>query len=449
MPDDKIKYSEAYQTARATQLHTTDILGIAQVDPDTETGYGSKGTDFDDMSKFFLKGIQFSSDLQTTSKTVIGAINEVNTKASQFDNMTATASGSIATFDNGGDDIPVSEFECEIVAQQGSGTPSPSDPLPITGFSQADIGDSSDATNSAYFKGLLEGKYGFVDLGTLSWSGLSRDRWNSTDLIGSVKTPLANSQVANIICSTLASQSADNVYLQNEGIAVQTTGDTTIYSTALVGKTSAQVQTALSGVYLIYELATPTTPTITEEQFASLCNAFGIIGNLYTVSFGQTIYGGRLIYANGQWSIEATFGYIEFDGSNDETWQMYSVTQGNLFRTQSSLKNYLITADNTLCNTYAPTDDRTDLTLSGSGANFDFINNSIANVAGWRTNLSNNPITVCFELETPTIIPITSATRVKTISGLNNIYSNTGDCEVKYFTNKADSLAELIKAFVL
>ena len=78
MPDDKIKYSEAYQTARATQLHTTDILGIAQVDPDTETGYGSKGTDFDDMSKFFLKGIQFSSDLQTTNKTVIGAINEVN-----------------------------------------------------------------------------------------------------------------------------------------------------------------------------------------------------------------------------------------------------------------------------------------------------------------------------------------------------------------------------------
>lgn len=78
MPDDKILYSEAYQNARATQLHTTDILGIGQVDPDTVTGYGSKGTDFDDMSKFFLKGIQFSSDLQTTSKTIIGAINETH-----------------------------------------------------------------------------------------------------------------------------------------------------------------------------------------------------------------------------------------------------------------------------------------------------------------------------------------------------------------------------------
>jgi len=77
MPDDKILYSEAYQNARATQLHTTDVLGIAQVDPDTETGYGSKGTDFDDISNFFLKGIQFSSDLPTTNKTVIGAIKEL------------------------------------------------------------------------------------------------------------------------------------------------------------------------------------------------------------------------------------------------------------------------------------------------------------------------------------------------------------------------------------
>ena len=76
MPDDLIKYSDAYASAKASQLHTTDIFGIAQVDPDSETGYGSKGTDFDDVSKFFLKGIQFASDLHTTNKTVIGAINE-------------------------------------------------------------------------------------------------------------------------------------------------------------------------------------------------------------------------------------------------------------------------------------------------------------------------------------------------------------------------------------
>ena len=77
MPDDLVKYSDAYTSAKATQLHTTDIFGIAQVDPDTETGYGSKGTDFGDVANYFLKGIQFSSDLTTTNKTIVGAINEV------------------------------------------------------------------------------------------------------------------------------------------------------------------------------------------------------------------------------------------------------------------------------------------------------------------------------------------------------------------------------------
>ena len=46
------------------------------------------------------------------------------------------------------------------------------------------------------------------------------------------------------------------------------------------------------------------------------------------------------------------------------------------------------------------------------------------------------------------ITPITSPTKVKTISGENNIFANTGDCEVEYFTEKSDGIAELIKAFM-
>lgn len=47
-----------------------------------------------------------------------------------------------------------------------------------------------------------------------------------------------------------------------------------------------------------------------------------------------------------------------------------------------------------------------------------------------------------------TITPVTSSTRIKTISGENYIFSNTGACEVGYFTNKSDGIAELIKAFM-
>lgn len=73
-----------------------------------------------------------------------------------------TASGSIASFNNGGDDIPVSEFECEIVAQQASGTPTPVNPLAITGFSQADITDRG--------KNLLENEATSGTVGTITFT---------------------------------------------------------------------------------------------------------------------------------------------------------------------------------------------------------------------------------------------------------------------------------------
>lgn len=130
-----------------------------------------------------------------------------------------------------------------------------------------------------------------VDLGSLTWSSLSRDRWNSNELVGSVKPPLSNSQVANIICSALASQSADTIYLQNEGIAIQTTGNTTIYSTNLVGKTPEEVKTTLTGVMLVYELATPIEIQLTPVQIKTLLgnnNIFADTGNIRRLVYFKT-----------------------------------------------------------------------------------------------------------------------------------------------------------------
>ena len=232
--------------------------------------------------------------------------------------MTATASGNIATFSNGGNGIPVSEFECEIVAQQASGTPTPTDPLPITGFSQADI------------------------------------------------TVTDNDQIANV----------------------------------------------------------------------------------YVVAFGQTIYGGRLIYANGEWSIEATHGYVDLGSL---TWVVGTGGSARFVATTTPtpkalgeiISDCLQTATNTqLYN------GSVDKAIAIHTNNAIWARDTDYPVASdFQTAMQGHY--AVYELATPTIIPITSATRVKTISGDNNIYSNTGDCEVKYFTNKADSIAELVKAFVL
>ena len=256
--------------------------------------------------------------------TDVSAFNNDAGYISNSDLMTATASGSIATFNNGGDDIPVSEFECEIVAQQASGTPSPVSPLPITGFSQADI-------------------------------------------------------------------------------------------------------------------------TVTDNDQ---------ITNLYTVAFGQTIYGGRLIYKKGQWSIEES---IKGHKLNELTWVYNGTLQCflNIGNTEidrniddshylSDLKCSCFQTDSVTNTIY----QRNNYRIASNPTGDIFISCSdYTNVTDFINAFGNE--TIIYPLATPIIIPITSSTRVKTISGDNNIYSNTGDCELKYFTNKADSLAELIKAFVV
>ena len=276
-----------------------------------DSGYITSSDIPTDVSAFTNDaGYITSSDIPTD----VSAFTNDAGYISNSDLMTATASGSIATFNNGGDDIPVSEYECDIVAQQSSGTPSPSSPLPITGFSQADI-------------------------------------------------------------------------------------------------------------------------TVTDNDQ---------ITNLYTVSFGQTIYGGRLIYKNGQWSIEATHGFNVYDGSEDWVYQA-----SNTFRLGIPTGATPATTPKN-CNMFAPTLSGADNTIFFGSINM-VITSAYFNgdVNAFKTFLSNNNLQICYELATPVIIPITSSTRVKTISGDNNIYSNTGDCELKYFTNKADSLAELVKAFVV
>lgn len=77
MPD-LIKYSEAIQNAEAPTLDTTDVFALAKVDGDSPTGYSSFATRLLAIANKILKGIDYSSDLKTSSNNIIGAINEVN-----------------------------------------------------------------------------------------------------------------------------------------------------------------------------------------------------------------------------------------------------------------------------------------------------------------------------------------------------------------------------------
>lgn len=547
MPDE---YTISSMTL-SSGITNDDLMELATPDQSSETGYTSVSATVVMLAIKMLKGILFSSDLNTTDKTIIGAINEIlagggggsasilygttapsssqgedgnlyvqytegtggaddtvdalfvkldgawcqistggggggtsnyNDLANkpqinsvelsgnkslddlgiQPSEISKTASGSIATFSDGGDDIPVSEYECEIVAQQASGTPTPDNPLPITGFSQADIV----ACGKNFFL-----HSGVIDPRNVTYSVSGNNiTLTATAVVGNQQQLLMylDSKIFSGKTITFSYDSATSsdssafpyVYLSVNGTTVKSL---TVPSQKTFTHTLPSSYTSAILLLRMYQggsVSVNSTLTISKCQLeiSNEQTTFEPFGNLYTVAFGQSIYGGRLIYKDGQWSIEAISDIFTPTNTSTIVGQA-RITNGWAFTISNAPQiykqgGYAISNINIV-------DDYSSMTVSGfakvlsnrpvfvlmdSDSGLDNTATQEQIKTAFQTFVSTyNPVAV-YELATPTVTPITSSTRVKTISGVNNIFSNTGDNSVKYFTENADSLAELIKA---
>lgn len=107
-------------------------------------------------------------------------------------------------------------------------------------------------------------RIGVVDLGTLTWNyvgdGTSHARFVG-NVLSDVSAPSGGSSIANAICSKYEIVTEGQVFNnQKVGICITTTGRPMVYDPAFTDATT--FKTAMNGVYLYYELATPT-----EEKF--------------------------------------------------------------------------------------------------------------------------------------------------------------------------------------
>lgn len=382
------------------------------------------------------------SDFKTNidEETLVdGQILKYNEETGEWENIeevdptdiTNTASGSIATFTDGGDNIPVNSFECSIVAQQESGTPTPASPLLITGFSQSDI--------SVCGLNIFDEE---METGTLD---------NSTG-----ETAIDNNKMRSVNFIPVKPNTTYSVY-NNTGVNLYIYSygaDKSFIEFDNTGMITGSTFTTDSNTYYI-KFRTQNNPSysnnISINYSSSDDDYHAYTGALYTVSFGQTIYGGRLIYSNGQWAIEATHGYVNLGSLT------YGTGTGGNARFTALLPLTPIapqTATNIadIISDIYETTSSTNI-YSGSG-NYQIAihtngllwirNTDYSDINTFKTAMNGHCIV--YALATPTIIPITSSTRVKTISGLNNIYSNTGDVYLEYFVNKADDIDKLINA---
>lgn len=176
------------------------------------------------------------------------------------------------------------------------------------------------------------------------------------------------------------------------------------------------------------------------------------ISDIYTVNFGQTVYGGSwnvttgklIINGNGFKLVDNNRIALQGFSDNNNVWRILGATI-NALNNNKQLCN--IATYNV--NAWSPADSRVNTFVIGDEGNLYIqLSKSVANtLEDFITYITNNDVYFYHEMSTPTDVQLTP-TKVKTLSGENNISSNTGDIEVEYFTEKSDGIAELIRAFL-
>ena len=110
-----------------------------------------------------------------------------------------------------------------------------------------------------------------VDLGTLNWTrSTDREPYFYSAGISSVIKSTPNNQIAHLLIAKYTATSRNELVngIANNVIAINNNGTIQIRDTAYTDPTD--FKTAMSGVMLVYELATPTTEQLTSTENASI-----------------------------------------------------------------------------------------------------------------------------------------------------------------------------------
>jgi len=398
----------------ASQINTNDLMIMTQPDLQAETGYSTKKGTVLQVANKMLKGTEYLTDLPDfTDKTVLGGLEELK------GDLTALlpvdmASGAIANFDTDLS-LPLVDCKANIVASQPSGTPTPSSPLAISGYTGMNLTRcgknlisiegrtiTSQTTVSSNFI-IKKGTYAF-----------SADMSNNTTIEGRlriVKVSNPNVYVANLAIEGSATSRKTNTFTLTE--------DTLCY--AVANGASAGYNFSFDNVQL---------------ELGSTATAYAAYnGTTYPVSWQDeagTVYGGN---------IDLTTGVLTKTHIIED--------MGNLVWTTSTAGGYTIYACNGISNkaqttsatceifpvVAKPRDQLSDgemgfWNLSNAMNRFAVRADNIATLSDFQTAVNGKKIV--YEVTTPVTYQLTPV-QVQTLLGVNNVFNDTnGDTEVKY-----------------
>ena len=235
------------------------------------------------------------------ANTVQGKFSALDTRLDAIEALEKTASGNPFSLTGAAEAYAMGLSMTIEPIQSGSGDPSPDNVRPISGLTEGVIQttngtDTNTATitfgqtvygGSVDFKtGKVTVTHGMVDLGSLNWTtsvlhGVTR---MISEKITNIKHGSNNAYIANAICSIYTVAAVNSLYLTtyDKKFGVDSYGSIYVLDTTYTDPTA--FKTAMSGVQLCYELATPTTLTLTPAELELLKGNNTISGNGVTIN---------------------------------------------------------------------------------------------------------------------------------------------------------------------
>lgn len=249
MPDfeDKIPISEFSYT---NTLHNTDQAPIIQQDG---ADWDNFRTSMADIGLHINKEMEYVTDLHTTSKKIIGAINELADGVSSMDITTEiNTPAPIQTFTDGGDNIPMKS--CEVAINNQSGISSVT--ISVRGQN-------------------------FIDMSTLAMRDVASDHTQRAGY-APVTLPAGTYKLFLVFSGT-----ARTIYAQNAVTFDSIASGNSDFTFTLTETTSVLIRTTFMSV----ETAEAAITSISMFDTGTITDT--------TVSLGQTVYEGSADVVNG------------------------------------------------------------------------------------------------------------------------------------------------------
>ena len=369
------------------------------------------------------------------------------------------ASGAIAHFIDGADDIPVKDLKIGIVPKQsGSGDPSPSNVRPITGWMGANV-DRTGVNLWKYMNSRTSAGVTFTynqTTGAMSVSGTATSNaYNDGSASLSAAedyTLLKPGAYTFKLFGTLGSNSSPRIYRQLVSL------DGTVESASV--KTRIDTFTISEPKYAYIRMQVPSGITVDTTVYPML-----YAGNYDAIEFepyriytypisweaeAGTIYGGTLDVTTGVLTVDkAYYDVPSTDWVNLSTAGVYrhaAPTPAPLSTLGTDPTGIYSNETNVTKYSYGTMKDNYPaISIDSSGRIYIAISNDIGSTDAAMAWLAQHPLSIVYPVASPQTYQLTP-TEVRTLLGINNIWADTGDTEVAYRADTAQYIEKRISA---